>query len=369
MEKIKFGYFVPNTESFSKFSNSYTAFKEGDILLAKVTPCFENGNIAVAENLVNGKGFGSSELFVVRQKEVNGKFLFYYFQSHFFKKDAESSMTGAGGLKRVDAEILKRHEIPVPSIQTQKKIADYLDRETARIDALIEAKEKMLALLEEKRQALISRAVTKGFNKKRFNWQKVPLKFVCELNPAVDFSSLGKDDVLTFLPMEKIKCGYFTPNKESYSKFSSSYTAFEEGDILLAKVTPCFENGNIAIAENLVNRKGFGSSELFVVRPKRINRKFLFYYFQSTLFKQEGEASMTGAGGLKRVDPNLLKRHKIPYPSLEEQKQIINHIDSFTKKSLQLSKEIEKSIALLRERRAALIGAAVMGEIELGEKI
>ena len=102
----------------------------------------------------------------------------------------------------------------------------------------------------------------------------IPLRYMTDLNPSVDFSEMDEDTEVTFLPMDRVKSGYFIPNTDRLSKLASSYNAFEDGDIVLAKVTPCFENGNIAITENLVNGKGFGNSELFVIRPTDIERRF-----------------------------------------------------------------------------------------------
>lgn len=381
MDRVKSGHFIPNTDKFSKYGSSYTAFEDGDIVLAKVTPCFENGNIAIAEHLVGGKGFGSSELFVIRPTTAERRFLFYYFQSTTFKQDGEASMTGAGGLKRVSPDVLRQHHLPFPSQDTQRLITNYLDRETARIDALIAEKERMLALLEEKRAALISHVVTRGLDPDAplrpsghewlgeipTHWQIMPMRYVCRLNPPVSFEGFADDDEVTFLPMERIKNGYYLPSTASLTKYSSSYNAFEEGDILLAKVTPCFENGNIAIAENLQSGKGFGTSEIFVLRPSGIDRRFLFYYLQSVHFKREGEASMTGAGGLKRVSSDLLRQHHIPLPPTDVQRNIACHLDRETARIGAIKREIEQSMMLMRERRAALITAAVTGQIPLAE--
>jgi type I restriction enzyme S subunit len=190
-------------------------------------------------------------------------------------------------------------------------------------------------------------------------WKKIPLRYVCELNPSVSFNGLEEDDDVTFLPMGRVKSGYFIPNADKLSKYAPSYNAFEEGDIVLAKVTPCFENGNIAIAEHLVGGKGFGSSELFVIRPTAAERRFLFYYFQSSSFKQEGEASMTGAGGLKRVSPDVLRQHHLPFPGQDVQRLIANYLDRETARIDGLIAEKERMLALLEEKRAALISRVV----------
>ncbi|MCC8999730.1 MAG: restriction endonuclease subunit S, partial [Candidatus Contendobacter sp.] len=190
-------------------------------------------------------------------------------------------------------------------------------------------------------------------------WKTIPLRYVCELYPSVSFDGLEEEDDVTFLPMDRVKSGYFIPNTDKFSKYAPSYNAFEDGDIVLAKVTPCFENGNIAIAEDLVRGKGFGSSELFVIRATGAEKKFLFYYFQSSAFKQEGEASMTGAGGLKRVSPDVLRQHHVPFPSQDIQRLIANYLDRETARIDGLIAEKERMLALLEEKRAALISRVV----------
>lgn len=191
------------------------------------------------------------------------------------------------------------------------------------------------------------------------NWQKTPLQYICKLNPAVNFDTFSEEDELTFLPMDRVKNGFYIQNITTFSKYSPSYNTFEEGDIVLAKVTPCFENGNIAIADNLINGKGFGSSELFVIRPNGAQARFLFYYFQSFDFKQEGVASMTGAGGLKRVSPDLLSKHSVVLPPPEIQTKIAKYLDRKTTEIDQLIAAKKNLLKLLDEKKRALIARAV----------
>ena len=99
-------------------------------------------------------------------------------------------------------------------------------------------------------------------------WRMSKLKYVADFEPRCDFSNLTDDSLIAYAPMESIKQGYFIPNMAAYGALSKSLTAFEEYDIVMAKVTPCFENGNIAVMQGLPCKKGLGSSELFVFRAK-----------------------------------------------------------------------------------------------------
>ena len=164
MEKLKTDSVVlDEVKNISDVYDGYTYFRENDILMAKVTPCFENKNIAVANGLVNEIGFGSSEIYVLRGNErVSNRYLFYRLQEDGFMDIATAAMTGAGGLKRVPSDVVANFTASVPDVDEQQKIANFLDHETAKIDTLIEKQQQLIKLLTEKRQAVISHAVTKG---------------------------------------------------------------------------------------------------------------------------------------------------------------------------------------------------------------
>lgn len=145
--------------------NGYTYFRDGDVVVAKITPCFENGKTALASGLINGVGFGTTELHVVRPGEtLDARYLFYLTIAHDFRSFGAAEMLGAGGQKRVPERFFKDWRIALPSLETQKRLAAFLDKKTAQIDALIQKKRKLLDQLMEKRQAIITQAVTKGLN-------------------------------------------------------------------------------------------------------------------------------------------------------------------------------------------------------------
>ena len=145
--------------------DGYTYFADGDLCIAKITPSFENGKGALAAGLTNGVGFGTTELHVVRPgPNTDPRFLFYLSIADDFRKLGESEMYGAGGQKRIDESFIKDWMAALPPLDTQRRIARFLDEKTARIDGLIEKKRELLDRLAEKRQALITRAVTKGLN-------------------------------------------------------------------------------------------------------------------------------------------------------------------------------------------------------------
>ncbi|NLG00878.1 MAG: restriction endonuclease subunit S, partial [Lentisphaerae bacterium] len=147
----------------AEISSGYTEFQDGDVVVAKITPCFDNGKAALACGLLNGAAYGTTELHVLRAgPSTDSSFLFYVAVSDTFRKLGESEMFGAGGQKRVPAEFCKDFRTPLPPLSEQRAIAAFLDRETGRIDTLIAKKRELVERLKEKRTALISHTVTHG---------------------------------------------------------------------------------------------------------------------------------------------------------------------------------------------------------------
>ena len=138
----------------------------------------------------------------------------------------------------------------------------------------------------------------------------IRLKYLIQLNPRVSITGLSEEDEVSFAPMECVKQGIMQPYTKAVREINSSYTRFKDGDLLVAKVTPCFENGNIAIAEKLSNGVGFGSSELFVIRAL-CNTRLLFYILQSDQFRNAAMQSMTGTAGLKRVSSEAILNYRV----------------------------------------------------------
>ncbi|WP_354539429.1 hypothetical protein [Roseovarius sp. MBR-6] len=133
-------------------AGSYNFFANGDLLVAKVTPCFENGKKAYARELANGVGFATSEVHVVRpdKRRVHPQYLFYILSSEDFRAAGMASMTGAGGLRRVSEAAVLDYRPSITCLNTQKTIVDFLDRETSRIDQLIEKKNAFAKRLWER---------------------------------------------------------------------------------------------------------------------------------------------------------------------------------------------------------------------------
>lgn len=264
-----------------------------------------------------------------------------------------------------------------PPLAEQHLIAAFLDKKCSEIDSLIDLQEQMIEELKAYKQSVITEAVTKGLN------PNVPMKdsgiewigdvpeewVVCRiknhiaLNPSISIV-IHPDTVVSYMPMECLRNGVIQERRASY-KDVASYTPFQDNDIVMAKVTPCFENGNIAVAKNLSSGYGLGTSEIFVIRCKETaNNQFVFYYLQSAHIKNLGVSSMTGTGGLKRVNPTIFNDGVLLLPPLAEQQAIADYLDKKCGEIDELITIKQQKIESLKEYKKSVIYEYVTGKKE-----
>ena len=271
---------------------------------------------------------------------------------------------------------MKRIIVPVPLMEEQQAIAAYLDDQVAQIDSIIAEAQASIEEYKQWKASVIFEALTKGLDATiamrrsshpgigmiPAHWKQAKVKQVAQINPSCPAGNLMPDDEVTFAPMECIRADRRLPKTAPLASNNSSYSSFLEGDIALAKVTPCFQNSNVCIMENLVNRYAFGSSELFNIRPTSINSRFLLYYFMTEAFKDGGVASMTGVAGLQRVSSTYVRNAVLPYPNAEEQAEIVKYLDVKCKVIDGIMEEKESLIADLESYKRSLIYEAVTGK-------
>ena len=165
-------------------------------------------------------------------------------------------------------------------------------------------------------------------------WQTQSLAEVCQIKPPKSEARnrVAGTDLVSFVPMEDLGINqkFLVPEKtKALAEVVGSYTYFSDGDVLLAKITPCFENGKLGIAANLTNGIGFGSSEYIVFRPdESVSNEWLYYFLSRESFREEGAQRMSGAVGHKRVAKEFVEGYSIPIPPLPEQQRIVAILDA-----------------------------------------
>lgn len=388
MEKLKLGNLtLDESRIISDVVNSYTYFKNGDLLIAKVTPCFENKNFSVAENLINGIGFGSSEIYVLRPQSCNVRYLFYRLQENAFMELATGAMTGAGGLKRIPSDFLNNFSFAMPPLPEQTTIATYLDERTAYIDRLITKQQALSDKLSEKRTALITEAVCgrikishcteicfkdsgiQWLGKIPEHWEVKRLKYLLSEKlkyGANESAELDDKDLPRYIRITDIReDGQL---KEETFK-SLEYEKAEEYllddlDILLAR-------SGATVGKSYLYRKdlaGLACYAGYLIRArfnqKIANPKFVNYAFQSN-FYWEWINAVNIQATIQNVSAEKYNEFTLTLPSLPEQTAIATYLDTETAKIDRLQAKIGESVERLKEYRAALITQVVTGKVKV----
>ena len=208
--------------------------------------------------------------------------------------------------------------------------AGYALDESALTQGLIVEKEKIAASGEYN----LSGERYREYSRINTAFPFFPIGDICAVNPRKsEVSDLPAETKVSFVPMVDIgenRITFVAKDHRSLGDVGASYTYFADNDVLLAKVTPCFENGKAGIARNLKNGIGFGSSEFYVLRSsENVLPEWIYFCVTHPLFRQSGINNMTGTGGLQRVPRKFIEDYQIPLPPLEVQREIVAEIEGY----------------------------------------
>lgn len=290
---------------------------------------------------------------IVSSKIVLPKYILYFLPIPLKKIEDETPFVT---VKHLSSKKLNDVVVPVPSLENQQRIVDELDLLTGIIDK----KNAQLSDLDALAQSIFYEMF--GDLMVSEKWPRRIIKDLCIVNPSKKLipSNLQANDTVSFLPMEdlEIKAGYAEPKQTRLlSEVQGSYTFFAEDDVLLAKVTPCFENGKVGIASNLRNGIGFGSSEFFVIRPiKGIVKEVIYFLAQTQHFVSEASKQLTGTSGLRRVPRSFIENLSIAIPPMGLQEAFAERIKVIEKEKITIGKSIQSAQMLLDSRMDAYFG-------------
>lgn len=381
MDCIRCGNITAGIIDYKKLPTGLTYFENEDIVVAKVTPCFENGNIAIAKNLHNGCAYGSSELFVFRCYGVENRYLFYYMQDEKFKHKCCSTMTGTGGLKRISSSFIRNAFIPLPPLPEQEAIVTYLDTKVAKIDEYIAIAEKKIAALEELKQTIIAEAVTRGIHKDvpmkdsgvkwigmiPEHWKIMRLRFVCEFRngytPSKANPKFWENGTIPWFRMEDIRdSGRFLNEAKQYisKEAVKGDGLFEAGSFILATTATIGEHAML-IADSLANQR-FTNLKIRKSLISKLSRNFFFYYL---FVIDEYCKSTTRKATFPSVDMTDLKNIGVSIPPIEEQQEIVTYLDSKVANINQLCQAERSQIEKLKEYKQRLISDVVTGKVKV----
>jgi type I restriction enzyme S subunit len=194
------------------------------------------------------------------------------------------------------------------------------------------------------------------------NLQRVPISKVAEVNPRLT-SKPQANELVSFVPMAAVSektVSIESPIDRPFAEVSKGFTTFQRGDVIIAKITPCFENGKMAHAVDLPRAIGVGSTEFHVLRPKpSLNGAYLFHMLRLPTVRLDGARKMQGAAGQRRVPADFFGSFQIPLPPLAEQKRIAAILDAADALRTKRREALAQLDALLQSTFLTLFGDPV----------
>lgn len=336
---------------WAKVKKGFSRFQEGDLLVAKITPCFQNRKSCVAKSLINGTGAGSTEFHVMRcVSGVDAKFLLYFFKSEYFIRYGVNHFNGTVGQQRVGAQDIKDCLIPVPSVEEQVRIVAKLEEAFAEIDRAEKAYEELQTLagvlrgqiLQEAIQGkLVPQLAEEGVVEqigvapderpfeipKSWKWRALD-----EIFKFVDYrgkTPTKTTDGVRLITASNVRQGYvdhkrieFISSEEYIDRQNRGIS--KKGDILFTTEAPL---GNVALADLDVYSAG---QRVITLQTDSENKKLLMYFMLSPYFQKalKNNATGTTAQGIKAA---RLKKLMLPVPPVEEQARIASKVEELLK--------------------------------------
>ena len=347
-------------------------FRKNDVLFGKLRPYLAKVYLAEEE------GCCSTEALVLRTSSQNSRFLFYFLLSRRFIDLVNSSVYGAK-MPRASWDFIGSQLLPFPPPDKQRTLAAFLDRETSRIDALIEKKQKQIELLQEKRTALVSRAVTKGLDPNAkmkdsgVEWLgKIPVgweiwkvthafgRIGSGTTPKSDNYEYYDGEIPWVTTSELRETGIDdTLNRitEEALRDYPTLRLYPAGTLLFAMYGATVGRLGVLKISATVNQACAAFSE-----PIKLDPKFTYYWLY---MRRPILIAISAGGGQPNLSQDDLKQLRIPAPPLQEQRSIAAFLDRETARIDALIEKVEKSLVLLREYRPSLISAAVTGKIDI----
>ena len=329
-----------------------------------------------------------SPAYVVAQpiESVEPRFYTYLFRTTAYMREVDFASRGiVPDRNRLYWQYFKPLLSPAPPPEEQRRIADFLDAYTAQVHRLIAAKRRLLKAVREQNQLALHELLVRGVDRDASltpsghpwlgdvpqGWEVAPLKQFAAVNPALGCALPARTDEVAFLPMERIGVDATVDYSErrQVQTVSSGFTSFAIGDVVIAKITPCFENGKSAWLNKMPTQVGFGTTELHVLRPTpRLRPELLLRWLRLDLFRQWGEVSMVGAAGQQRVPPRFVRDFVIAVsPSAEEQERMVAEAQALNEEHRFVTDRIRREIELILEYRDSLIAAVVTGRLDVRE--
>lgn len=351
--------FVPNqTRPLADVAGSYTYFAEGDVLLAKITPCFENGKLGVAKGLTNGIGFGSSEFIVFRpDASLDKDWLYYFLSRESFRVEGAARMSGAVGHKRVAREFIDDYPIPLPPLPEQQRVISFLDDAFTGLAAAKANAEQNL----QNARALFESELQSVFSHRGDGYEEKKLSEVCAIT-----STLVDPREAAFADLTHVGAGNIQSQTGSFIELRtareegliSGKFLFDSSMVLYSKIRPYLMK---------VARPEFGglcSADMYPLAPitDQITRDYLFHLLLSKDFTDYAIRGSARAG-MPKVNREHLFEYRVWLPDVNQQKQLASKLDDLHTETQRLEAIYRQKLAALDNLKKSLLHQAFTGQL------
>ncbi|MFD0857219.1 restriction endonuclease subunit S [Actinomadura adrarensis] len=366
-------------------STGYTRFQNGDVLVPKITPTFEAARSVLVNDLHGGVGAGTTELHILRPEgDVDGRFLLYVTNTHEFLKLGEAEMYGVAGQKRVPDAFIRDFCVELPDLESQRRIADFLDAETAHIDHFAQANNRLLDRLAERRVAAVINEVSGGeYSRKREStlawlnsvpdsWGEVRVGLLARMGsghtPSRSRPEWWKECTIPWITTGEVqqvrndRAEEIFQTREKISEVGLRNSAAElhpKGTVVLCRTAA-------SAGYSAVMGTDMATSQDFVTWTcgARLEPFYLLWCLRAMRQDLLGRLAMGSTH--KTIYVPDLQALRIPLPpTREEQAEIVRRIRSNNERVDRLMDKVKQQVALLAERRQALITAAVTGQFDV----
>ncbi len=352
----------------------------GDIFLVKSGST--TGAVAIVETYEEFNIWSPLALIRANPEIVKPLFIYYSLCANFFKSSIELSWS-FGTQPNIGMSVIENLHIPVPSILEQEKITNFLDHETAKIDTLIEKQQQLIALLKEKRQAVISHAVTKGLNphvkmkdsgvewlgEVPEHWEVGTLKYYANILDCKHITAEFFDEGYPLASIGEVKEWVVNlnnaklTNEKFYLQLIDGERKPRTGDIIYSRNATV---GEAALVIEKLPDFAMGQDVCLIRCYECTDSNFILNILKSSIILQQLELAMVGST-FKRINVDNIRNFIMVHPPTHEQQQINSYLVNIRNKYDNLIERAQQQIELLQERSTALISAAVTGKIDVRE--
>lgn len=395
---------TPSVEPLNKVRKGHTQFRNNDVIFARITPCMENGKCAIARNLTNGLGFGSTEFHVLRSNgRVIPEYIFYYLRQKAFRSLAAGHMTSTVGQLRLSATFLAKTNIPVPPLDEQRRIVDKVGNLLAESRVAKLALQKIPGLMKGFRQIILSKTFRGELTKRESSdepveellsrtslgrylrepaqgpnaqslpglpekWMWVTLSQLSQQGRPIIYGIIKPgphvEDGVPYVRINEMESGAIDlmslrkTSRERAEKFKRA--TLKGGDILISKdgtigkvaiVPPELEGGNIT--QHIVR----------VAVDNAINRDYIAWAIQSPI-PQTWLRSTTKGIALRGVNVQDFRKMPIPLAPIQEQTRIVERINGLTNQATEVEATVTDMLQGADSIEQSVLAKAFRGQLE-----